>query len=106
MKGTVSVTGSTFQRAGSGLQFVTDTSGTLDMTVQSSSFLDLNKEPGGTARVGNYGISVVQEGSLASIVRVGSPLAGSKAISLVPVAAQTWRPSWVTPAILSVPANA
>jgi uncharacterized repeat protein (TIGR01451 family) len=73
LKGTVSVTGSTIQRAGSGLDIITDTSGSLDMTVQSSSFLELNKEPGGTARVGNFGISVVQQGSLSSVVRIGDP---------------------------------
>ena len=38
-------------------------------------------------------------------VRVGSPLAGSKAISFAPVAAQTRLPSWVTPLILLVPAK-
>ena len=73
IKGTVSVTGSTIQRAGSGLDFTTDSSGTLDMTVQSNSFLELNKETGGKARAGNFGISVVQEGTLSSIVRIGDP---------------------------------
>ena len=34
-----------------------------------------------------------------------SPLSGSNAISFAPVAAHTWRPSCVTPWILSAPAN-
>ena len=71
IKGTVSVTGSTFQNAAGGLIFQTDTSGTLDMTVQTNNFTTLYKEPGGTASVGNWGIRVLQLGSLNSTVRIG-----------------------------------
>ena len=71
LKGTVLVTGDTIQRAGSGLDINTDTSGILDMTVQSNTFTTLYKEPGGTASVGNWGINVVQLGSLSSTIRIG-----------------------------------
>ena len=71
IKGTVSVTGSNFNNAGSGLDFTTDTSGTLDMTVQTNTFTTLYKETGGTASVGNLGVRVLQFGSLSSVVRIG-----------------------------------
>lgn len=71
VSGTVSVTGNTFQNCSSGIDFVTHTSGTLDMTVQSNTFNTLYKEIG-TNSVGRFGISVVQEGTLTtSTVRVG-----------------------------------
>lgn len=70
IKGTVSVTGTTFQNDSSGIDFITDSSGTLDMTVQGSAFNTLYKEIG-TSSIGRFGISVVQEGTLTSTVRIG-----------------------------------
>jgi hypothetical protein len=70
LKGTVSVTGSTFQNSSSGLVFTTDTAGTLDMTARNNNFLTLYKEIG-TSSIGLFGISVVQEGALVSTVRIG-----------------------------------
>ena len=70
LKGTVSVTGCTFQNASSGLFIMTDVAGSLDMTVQSNNFLTLYKEIG-TLSIGLFGINVTQEGSLSSIVRIG-----------------------------------
>ncbi len=80
IRGTVSVTGTTFQRAGNGLFFdATDTSGTLDLTVQSNSFLTLYKEVG-TSSIGTYGIFVRQVASLASTVRIGDPTESSASL--------------------------
>jgi len=75
LKGVVTITGSTFQRAGQGLDIDTDTIGTLDMTVQSSSFLEINKEMPGQPvnRAGLFGIDVRQLGALASVIRIGDP---------------------------------
>ncbi|MEY2578086.1 MAG: hypothetical protein QOI49_910, partial [Verrucomicrobiota bacterium] len=70
IKGTVSVTGTTFQNASSGLFLQTDTSGTMDMTVQGNSFLQLYKEVG-TLSIGLFGIDVRQEGTLTSTIRIG-----------------------------------
>ena len=70
VKGTVSVSGNTFQNDPSGLVFTTDTSGTLDMTVTGNTFTDMYKNIG-TLEEGLFGISVVQEGSLSSVVRIG-----------------------------------
>lgn len=71
IKGTVSVTGTTFQNCAGGLFMTTDSSGTLDMTVRSNAFTTLYKEIG-TSSKGNFGISLVQEaGSLSSTVRIG-----------------------------------
>jgi hypothetical protein len=79
IKGTVLITGNTFSNDGNGIFFDhTDTSGTLDMTVQTNSFTNLYKEIG-TSSVGSYGIFVVQEGSLVSTVRIGDTQGESNA---------------------------
>jgi VCBS repeat-containing protein len=70
IKGTVSVTGTSFTNAASGLFFATDTSGTLDMTVRGNTFTNLYKEVG-TLSIGLFGISVVQQGTLTSLIRIG-----------------------------------
>lgn len=70
VSGTVSMTGNTFQNCSSGIDFVTHTSGTLNMTVQSNTFTTLYKEIG-TSSIGRFGISVVQEGTLTSTVLIG-----------------------------------
>src|SRR5258706_585991 len=53
----------------------------------------------------NVPSNAVPASQATSSVFVGLPSAGSKATSFAPVAAQTRRPSWVTPAILSTPGN-
>ena len=78
IKGTVSVTGSSFSNAGSGLRLWSDTSGTLDVTIQSNSFATLYKEIG-TLSVGLYGIDIRQFGSLSSTVRIGDTASESNA---------------------------
>jgi hypothetical protein len=85
LKGMVSITGSTFQRAGQGLDIDTDTSGTLDMTIQSNNFLEINKEMPSqpVKRVGNFGIDVRQLGSLASVIRIGDPAESNAALGNV-----------------------
>ncbi len=82
LRGTVSITGSLFQRVGHGLNIQTDTSGTLDMTVQGSSFLEVNKEMPSEAlkRVGLFGIDILQVGSLSSAIRIGDPAEASGAL--------------------------
>jgi large repetitive protein len=72
IKGTVSITGCSFSNTSSGLDFVTDTSGTLDLTAQSNTFTNLYKEIG-TSSIGRFGISLVQKGNLSSLVRIGDP---------------------------------
>jgi hypothetical protein len=62
----------------SGLEFYTKTSGTLDMTVRSNTFHTLYKEIG-TNSVGRYGISVIQQGSLTSVIRIGDTAGESNA---------------------------
>ena len=72
LKGIVSVTGCSFANTSSGLDFITDSSGTLDVTAQNNTFTTLYKEIG-TSSIGRYGISLVQKGSLSSLVRIGDP---------------------------------
>ncbi|MGA7614707.1 MAG: Ig-like domain-containing protein [Thermoanaerobaculia bacterium] len=78
IKGIVSVTGSSFSNAGNGLILRTASTGTLDMTVRSNSFTTLYKEIG-TLSVGNFGIDVIQEGSLSSTIRIGDTATESNA---------------------------
>ena len=78
IKGTVSVTGTTFSNDANGLVLWTDTTGSLDLTVRSNTFSNLYKEVG-TLSLGNYGIDVVQQGSLSSLIRIGDTVSESNA---------------------------
>jgi hypothetical protein len=76
IKGTVVVENSTLQRGAELIDFFSDTSGTLDMTVQGSDFIDSVKEfvcSGGTVNTGRAGIDVTFVGAGGGVVRIGDP---------------------------------
>ena len=75
--GTVVIDNSTLQRGAELIDFFTDSgAGTLDMTVQSSSFIDSIKEfvcGNPTQNVGKAGIDVTVEGPHDAVIRIGDP---------------------------------
>jgi hypothetical protein len=72
--GTVSVTNSLFQRGARGLDLHTATSGSVDVTVQNSDFLELNKESSiNPYRVGYWGFYLQARGTANAVVRLGDP---------------------------------
>jgi hypothetical protein len=72
--GTVSVTNSLFQRGARGLDLITASSGNVDVTVQNSDFLEMNKESSiNPYRVGYWGIYLQARGSANAVVRLGDP---------------------------------
>ena len=75
IKGTVTVIGSTFRRGAELLDFFTDTAGTLDMTVQSNSFLDNVKEfTCAGSNVGKNCVDVEVRGANAPLIKIGDPM--------------------------------
>ncbi|MEM9534337.1 MAG: Ig-like domain-containing protein [Cyanobacteria bacterium P01_E01_bin.45] len=73
--GTVLVDNSTFQNGAYGLRLRSANSGTLDVTVQRSNFLELEKEftTGSLNSVGGIGIEVIQRGAANVVARIGDP---------------------------------
>ena len=83
LSGTVVVDNSTLRRGGELMDIFTHTSGSLDMTVQSSNFIDSIKEficGNPTQNVGKAGIDVTVEGSLDAVIRIGDPAESSSAL--------------------------
>lgn len=72
--GTVIISNSNFQRGAKFLDFVTHTSGTLNMTVTNCNFLYAYKEftAGVLASVGIMGIDVISEGSAIANITIGN----------------------------------
>ena len=84
IKGTVTVVDSTLRRGAEMLDLFTDTSGTLDMTVQGCTFTQSVKEflcmPPGTVNVGKNCIDVEVRGSNAPLIKIGDPAEASSAL--------------------------
>ncbi len=83
LTGTVVVDNCIVRLGGRGLDFYTPAGGgTLDATVQRSSFTDLYKEfaSGGTRNVGGRGVSFEARGSHDMVVRIGDPAQVSAAL--------------------------
>lgn len=83
LTGTMRVDNCTFRLGARGLDIFTPTAtGTLDATIQRSSFLDLYKEfaTGATPNVGARGVSFQAEGSHDMVVRIGDPAQSNAAL--------------------------
>ena len=83
LTGVALIQDSTFQDGGRGLDLISSSAaGTLDVTIQGSTFEDLYKEfpSGGTINVGGRGVSIVIEGSHDAVVRIGDPAEASAAL--------------------------
>ena len=83
LTGVVVVEDSTIQDGGRGLDLISSSAtGTLDVTIQGSTFEDLYKEfsSGGTINVGGRGVSIVVEGAHDAVVRIGDPAEASAAL--------------------------
>jgi len=80
--GTVMVVDSVLQFAADLLDLTTHVSGSLDMTVQSSTFNRSIKEfpTGGTVNTGLHGIDVTFKGDLDGVIRIGDPAEISAAL--------------------------
>ncbi|HWS55460.1 MAG TPA: Ig-like domain-containing protein [Pyrinomonadaceae bacterium] len=82
LSGTVNVQNTEFENGARGMDIFTPNSGSLDITVQASEFLTMNKEITGqpTNRVGNWGFYLRGMGSATAVVRLGDPAEANPAL--------------------------